>query len=71
MKSPIKKVLPQVALADYEEAVHNYGGWCTGCKAFTRDCTEPDAEDYLCYECDKPTVFGAEEALMRGLFEVK
>jgi len=69
MKS-IKKTLPQVGIADYEEAAHNYVGWCTGCKAFTRDCTEPDADDYDCPECDENTVFGAEEALMRELFEV-
>lgn len=39
-------------------------GFCTscGCEA---EGVEPDASDYDCESCGEPTVFGAEELLMR------
>ncbi len=52
---------------EYLEAVGSYQGYCTECKDFTRDCTEPDAEDYDCPECESNTVVGAEQALLLGL----
>ena len=57
--------------ADYEQAVEDYTGWCTTCKDFTRECTEPDAEDYDCPACEENTVIGAEDALIRGLITFK
>ena len=59
-----------VHIDDYEDAVERYLGWCTSCKDFTREQTEPDAEEYLCPICDEDTVFGAENAYIDGLFEI-
>ena len=59
----------KVAESDYLDATDSYTGWCTNCKEFTRDCTEPDAEGYDCPECEKNTVIGAEDALLQGLIE--
>lgn len=58
-----------VAQSEYEAATESYIGWCTTCNAFTRECTEPDAENYKCGECDQRTVVGAENALIAGLIE--
>jgi Zn finger protein HypA/HybF involved in hydrogenase expression len=58
-----------VAQSEYEAATEAYTGWCTTCCAFTRECTEPDAEGYDCPQCEKPTVMGAENALIAGLIE--
>jgi Zn finger protein HypA/HybF involved in hydrogenase expression len=55
--------------AEYAEAQESYQGWCTACKKFTRDMTEPDAEDYDCPVCDQRTVVGAENALIMGLID--
>ena len=60
-----------VSEVDYLSACHNYLGWCTQCEDFTRECTEPDARKYNCPICEEMTVYGAEEALMMGLFEVE
>lgn len=57
----------KVSEADYLDATDSYTGWCTVCKEFTRDCTEPDAEGYECPDCGQNTVIGAEDALLRGL----
>ncbi len=54
---------------EYIEATEDYYGWCTLCMAFTRECTEPDAEGYDCPECYGDTVVGAEQALLMGLIE--
>lgn len=54
---------------DFAEAVDSYQGWCTVCCAFTRDCTEPDAEGYDCEQCGQKTVVGAENALIMGLID--
>lgn len=37
----------------YLEAVDAHEGYCTECDDFTRDCTEPDAEDYDCAACER------------------
>lgn len=49
------------------EAAEGYIGWCTTCSGFTRECTEPDAQDYDCPVCGENTVVGAEDALVMGL----
>ena len=50
----------------YRDASENYQGYCTVCRKFTRDCTEPDAEGYDCPECEGDTCMGAEQALLVG-----
>lgn len=60
-----------VDIAEYEEATESNLGWCTSCKEFTRDCTEPDAEKYDCPACEAYTVFGAEQGLLMGLFHLE
>lgn len=56
----------EVNEADYADATESYTGWCTTCKDFTRDSTEPDAENYRCPVCKLWTVIGAENALLMG-----
>ncbi len=60
-----------VKMADYLDATENYVGWCTVCKEFTRDQTEPDAEDYDCPGCEQNTVMGAEQAMVCMEIEVE
>ena len=51
---------------EYQMSARDYIGWCTCCLEFTRDCTEPDAEEYDCPKCEQNTVMGAEQALLVG-----
>ena len=55
---------------EYMNATNNDEGWCTSCCAFTADNVEPDAENYRCQSCDEYTVYGAEQALLRGFIDV-
>jgi predicted RNA-binding Zn-ribbon protein involved in translation (DUF1610 family) len=61
---------PIVSAADYEDATSSYLGWCSTCQEFTREETEPDAAEYECPECGEPTVTGAEDAALLGLFRL-
>jgi len=55
----------EISYQRYREARNNYEGWCTKCRAFTRDCgTEPDAEEYSCPQCGENTCMGAENAMI-------
>jgi hypothetical protein len=54
----------------YIEATEGYEGWCTTCEEFTRESTEPDAEEYDCPACGEDTVMGAEQALLVGAFDI-
>ncbi len=56
----------QVSESDYLDATDNYRGWCPECQEFTRDNTEPDAEEYDCPECGGNSVMGAKQALLLG-----
>ena len=60
----------QVRKDDYLEATSSYMGWCPICASFTRSCTEPDAEDYDCPDCDGKDVCGAENAMLKGIITV-
>ena len=62
-----KKYFVEVEKADYHEATESYMGWCSVCKEFTRDTTEPDATGYDCPKCGQNEVVGAEQALIEGL----
>jgi hypothetical protein len=55
----------------YLEAANDYIGWCSVCKEFTRESTEPDAEDYDCPVCGEDSVMGAEQALLIGCICIK
>lgn len=71
MTNSIRQIpLTQITEDEYLDATENYMGFCTDCQTFTRDCTEPDAEGYACPDCERNTVVGAEDALVRGLFEL-
>jgi Zn finger protein HypA/HybF involved in hydrogenase expression len=41
-----------------------YEGYCTKCKDWTREQTEPDAEGYDCPECKQLTVVGSDVYLL-------
>ena len=56
----------QVTDEEYQTATRDYLGWCTSCEEFTRDNTEPDAENYNCPKCEENRVIGAENALILG-----
>ncbi len=57
-----------IPYSEYSDATELYLGWCTNCKEFTTECCEPDATEYPCDVCEKSTVYGAEQALLVGLF---
>lgn len=57
--------------AEYAEAVDCCLGWCPGCAEFTRESTEPDADDYDCPKCNGRSVVGAENALLSGMIELE
>ena len=40
-------------------------GFCVTCGAMASD-VEPDAREYYCNKCGRPTVYGAEELLLCG-----
>ncbi len=48
----------------------DHAGWCTNCGDWTHDSCEPDARHYECPECEKRTVFGAEELVMMGFIDI-
>jgi hypothetical protein len=60
-----------ISIASFYDHVDNDDGYCTTCADWTAlgGC-EPDARNYRCDECDKKTVFGAQEALLMGLIEI-
>jgi len=61
----------RVQTEDYVDAIAQDLGWCTVCQDFTRDCTEPDASDYDCPQCDNPhSVMGAEVALISNFIDL-
>lgn len=55
---------------EFEEYQESHAGYCTTCQAWTHDCCEPDAREYECPECGKPTCFGADEAMLQGFVEI-
>jgi len=62
--------MPTVTGFIYRDCCDDYMGWCTECAEFTRHETEPDAEHYECPVCANKSVFGAEQALLLGYFDV-
>ena len=60
----------KIGMRKYQNAVDGSRGFCTVCRKFTREMTEPDAEHYDCPKCDGKTVMGAENALMVGEIDV-
>ena len=63
-------MVPTITKEDYDWACEDYSGWCKECQKFTADSCEPDAEAYECPVCEGKTVYGAELALIMGLFEI-
>jgi tRNA(Ile2) C34 agmatinyltransferase TiaS len=59
-----------VSLASLEAHMESNDGFCSRCKKWTNSggC-EPDARKYVCEECGRKTVYGAEEALIMGLVD--
>lgn len=48
-----------------------YDGYCTVCDEITRDgSTEPDAENYECFECNSMTCIGMDYALIGEWIEI-
>ena len=57
----------KVSEQKYLDARDSYYGWCPSCGEFTRECTEPDAENYDCPKCGQDVVVGADQAILLGL----
>ena len=57
--------------AEVRQADRDSQGWCLTCEEFTRDCTEPDAEDYDCPKCGENQVVGAQQAVLLGAVDIK
>lgn len=62
--------LKQIKFVRYRNALENNQGWCKTCRKFTGEDIEPDAEGEDCEECGEDNVVGAENALLRMLFEI-
>jgi Zn finger protein HypA/HybF involved in hydrogenase expression len=62
--------MPSLTEAEINQADRDSQGWCTTCNELTRDCTEPDAEDYDCPKCGENTVVCAMQAVLLGALEV-
>jgi len=62
--------MPRVAGFTYRDMCDDNMGWCPDCQDFTRDCTEPDAENYDCPLCGGDSVMGAEQALLLGKIDI-
>jgi len=58
--------MKKITGSKYLEMVDLCMGFCTKCQEFTRDRTEPDAEEYDCPVCEENTVMGTEQALLLG-----
>lgn len=64
-KNSVKeKAMTRISMEEYETAIEEDQGWCIICCAFTRDMTEPDAEEYDCPVCGENGVMGAKQALL-------
>lgn len=60
----VTRYLP--TLSEVKEADDNMCGFCLAC-GFMQDGCEPDARCYICEDCGKRTVFGAQELALMGL----
>lgn len=61
----------RVSMQRVVEAEEGSEGFCTNCQEWTSESCEPDAAEYECPLCGQQTVYGAEEALLLGLFVVE
>lgn len=53
---------------DIESAIADSCGYCSFCEIFISEGgIEPDASEYECPECGNLTLYGIEEAVLRGL----
>jgi len=55
--------------SEYQEYNEDYSGICFSCGEIQYGNCEPDAEKYLCENCDKRSVYGIEQALLMGRIE--
>lgn len=64
------KISQEDLLSAIEENTFGLSNWgfCVAC-GNQQDGCEPDAANYTCEACNVRQVFGAEEILLRGLYE--
>ena len=60
-----------ITTAEYHEYEESFIGYCTNCDDFTGESCEPDAERYLCPECEERKVYGMMNAVLMGLIDIK
>jgi hypothetical protein len=55
----------KMTTSEYLNHTNNCDGYCPDCNDVTRNGdTEPDAEEYECYECGEETCMGIEQAML-------
>lgn len=60
----------KMTMEEYVDHRENYDGFCLACGEAKEGGVEPDAESYICLECDSNSVMGIELALIAGLVTV-
>jgi hypothetical protein len=55
---------------EYSQHRGDYDGLCLACQEWSMGGVEPDAKNYVCYNCDATKVIGAEVALMSGEIDI-
>jgi hypothetical protein len=62
--------LLDLAQTELEDNPDGYGGFCASCGEY-HDNVEPDAAQYTCGNCGKPTVYGCENiVIVEGYVEL-
>lgn len=59
--------IDEATLQDFKEMNM---GYCTSCDEITTEGVEPDAENGCCDVCGEQTVFGVENAVIRGFIQI-
>jgi hypothetical protein len=60
-----------IAEDELTDHIEESNGICISCGEWTCGGVEPDAERYTCECCDKPAVYGAEQALVCGFLAIE
>ena len=59
-----------LSVSQFEAARDSYDGFCVTCGEVTNSGVEPDAREYECERCGNRTVYGMDEALLMGAFQI-
>jgi hypothetical protein len=65
-----KRLIVQVTEAEFKDHCEGDDGICLACGEWQEGGVEPDAEKYVCEACEKPAVYGCEQALIIGRLDL-